>query len=419
MRTEFAVAFSVAVATAALGALPSVAGAQELRVGAGERHATIAAALAVAEPGTRIVVGPGTYAEAPIEVTKRVELVGEGYPVLDGEGKHEIMVVTASNVTVRGFVFRGAGSSFVADNAALRFEAVRGCVAADNRLEENFFGIYLARSDDCMVSGNDIAASGRREATSGNGIHLWNTNRITITDNRVRGHRDGIYLEYANETQIAGNLSEDNLRYGLHFMFSHDSRYVGNTFRRNGAGAAVMYSRRVEMVGNRFEHNWGPASYGLLLKEINDSEIRENDFVRNTIAIYSEGSGRIDIERNRFLRNGWAVRIMSNSRENRFSANDFVDNSFDVTTDSRRNANVFDGNYWSRYEGYDLTGDGYGDVPHRPVRLFSLIVQRNPATLVLLRSIFVDLLDRAERVMPVLTPETLVDARPLMKEVRS
>jgi nitrous oxidase accessory protein len=59
-----------------------------------------------------------------------------------------------------------------------------------------------------------------------------------------------------------------------------------------------------------------------------------------------------------------------------------------------------------------------GDVPHRPVRLFALLVQRTPAALVLLRSVFVDVLEVAERVAPVLTPQTLIDENPMMREIR-
>ena len=44
-----------------------------------------------------------------------------------------------------------------------------------------------------------------------------------------------------------------------------------------------------------------------------------------------------------------------------------------------------------------------------------MLVQRYEPALILLRSFFVDLLDAAERVLPVLTPETLVDERPLMR----
>lgn len=43
------------------------------------------------------------------------------------------------------------------------------------------------------------------------------------------------------------------------------------------------------------------------------------------------------------------------------------------------------------------------------------MVEQTPAALILLRSPVVDLLDFAERMMPMLTPETLVDERPLMK----
>ncbi len=53
-------------------------------------------------------------------------------------------------------------------------------------------------------------------------------------------------------------------------------------------------------------------------------------------------------------------------------------------------------------------------MPFHPVRLFSLLVAQHEEALILLRSFFVDLLDAAERVMPVLTPETLQDDQPLM-----
>ena len=76
---------------------------------------------------------------------------------------------------------------------------------------------------------------------------------------------------------------------------------------------------------------------------------------------------------------------------------------------------MFSGNYWDRYKGYDLDRDGIGDVPFRPVRLFSVIVEKYEASLVLLHSILVDALDTAERIVPALTPDELIDSAPLMK----
>jgi nitrous oxidase accessory protein len=390
---------------------------RELVVGAGREYRRIGDALRAAADGDRIRITAGTYAEGPLVVTRSVALIGQGWPVLDGEGRHTVLAVEADGVEVRGLVLRGSGVSYTADHAALRIEGGRGCLIAGNRFEENFFGIYLAKARECVVTGNTLVASGTREAASGNGIHLWNAEQTRIEGNTIRGHRDGIYLEHSRDAVIQRNVSEDNLRYGLHFMFSHRTVYEANEFRRNGAGVAVMYSRDVKVLRNRFEDNHGATSYGLLAKEITDSRIEGNIFRRNTTGLLSDGSGKVEVVGNEFRGNGWAVRLMASSQDNRFADNNFIDNTFDVTTNSRRNFNTFVGNYWSRYDGWDLAGDGFGDVPHRPVRLFALIVERTPAALVLVRSVFVDLLDVAERVLPVLTPETLTDEKPRMREV--
>jgi nitrous oxidase accessory protein len=417
LQTLATMVTALLIAVILLLAAPRAA-AQEVVVGPGEPIQRIADAIAIAPEGATIRVLPGHYRETPIRIDRRVTLVGDGFPTLDGEGDRTVVEIAADGVALRGFVIRGAGVSHVRENAGVHIGQVSDCVVSGNRLEENFFGIYLARAGGCEISGNTVRASGTRESTSGNGIHLWNANGNRIQGNRISGHRDGVYLEFASGTVLDGNISEDNLRYGLHFMFSDDTEYRGNTFRRNGAGVAVMYSRRVRMVENTFEDNWGAASYGLLLKEIGESEVIGNRFHRNTVGIYAEGSSHVEVRGNGFTRNGWAVRMRSNTRENRFTDNNFIDNLFEVTTDTRQNRNTFAGNFWSRYSGYDLTGDGFGDVPHRPVRLFSVIVERNPAAMVLLRTVFVDLLDIVERVIPVLTPTTLVDDTPRIREVR-
>jgi nitrous oxidase accessory protein len=166
---------------------------------------------------------------------------------------------------------------------------------------------------------------------------------------------------------------------------------------------------------NLFEDNWGAAAYGLLLKDIADSDIWGNRFRRNTTGIFAEGANRVSVTRNRFERNGWALRIMANSMGVVFAQNTFVANTFEVTTNGTRSFNAFLENYWSEYRGYDLGRDGIGDVPHRPVKLFALLVERYPPALILLRSPFLELLDLAERVLPILTPRVLADHRPLMR----
>ena len=201
-------------------------------------------------------------------------------------------------------------------------------------------------------------------------------------------------------------------------MFSNDDLYQDNTFENNGAGVAVMFSKKIKMYNNTFKKNWGSASFGMLLKEINDSEIIGNTFEENTVGISIEGSNRIDYKQNDFVNNGWALKVRGACYGNVFAANNFLYNSFDVSYNSKLNDNSFSGNYWSNYTGYDLDKNGIGDVPYRPVKLFSYIVNRTPETIVLLRSLFMDIIDFSEKVSPVFTPDNLRDNSPLMKKLQ-
>lgn len=396
-----------------LATVPALTAQQTITVRAGGPVATIAAALAQATDGDRVVITAGTWVlDGPLAITHRIDIAGEGMPVLQGAGGHELVRVTADGVRLRGLVFRNVRTSFIDDLAAVRFIGVTGCTVEDSRFEDTFFGVYLEKSVGCRVTGNHFTGGGTSETGSGNAIHLWNSSRALIAGNEITRHRDGIYLEFARGVEVSGNVSEANFRYGLHFMFSDSCAYQDNRFRANQAGIAVMYSKHVDMTGNAFEDTWGAGAYGLLLKEITDGRLEGNRFSGNSSALLLDGASRLLIRDNAFDRNGWAIKLMADAEGNSFEGNTFTGNSFDVATNSRSSTSTFDANYWDHYRGYDLDRDGYGDVPYAPVRLFSMIVQQNEPALILMRSFLVDLLEAAERVMPVLTPATLVDRRP-------
>lgn len=378
---------------------------------------SIGEAVRRTEPGGRVVVRPGVYREPTIVVDRPVTIEGEGYPVIDGEGERQLFTVTADRVRITGLALRDVGTSYVEDRAAIRVEEAADCEVDHNRIDGGFFAIYLARTDGCRITGNVIRGSGTRETDSGNGIHAWYSRNVEIAGNRVHGHRDGIYLEFVENARASRNEITRNIRYGLHFMYSDGGRYEKNRFADNGAGVAVMYTDDIVMAGNRFENNRGGASFGLLLKDIADSQITGNVFRDNSVALYAEGFDHTTVERNLFVRNGRAIRLLSNSTGSVFRRNDFVGNTFDVTTNSRRVRSTFSGNHWDEYHGYDRDGDGVGDVAHRPVRLFALVVERAPVTTILLRSFFATLLDWTEYVLPSVTPRNLVDPAPAMRPV--
>ncbi len=368
-----------------------------------------------AQPGDTLLIKSGYFKEGNIIVNKSLVLIGQGLPVIDGENKYENFTLTAPFVTLQGLKIINTGISDVNDISAITGESVKNLRIIDNIIEDAFFGIHLKGSTNSLISGNKLKARNQRDAQSGNGIHLWKCDSIRIINNTVEGHRDGIYFEFVTHSVIQGNVSHHNLRYGLHFMFSHNDEYRNNTFKDNGAGVAVMFSKKVKMFNNLFMENWGSSAYGLLLKEISDCIIENNRFYKNTVGIYLEGVNRGTFANNQFRENGWAVKLQASSIENVFEKNNFVGNTFDLSTNGSLTANRLDANYWDKYDGYDMGHDGIGDIPFHPVSVYSMIVEKMPTAVMLWRSFLVFMLDRAEKLVPVIIPENLRDDHPQMK----
>lgn len=374
-------------------------------------------AIQQARPYDTILVHHGIYPEFNIVIDKPLYILGMGQPVIDGENRGEIIQILSDSVTLDGITIRNVETSYTKDHAAIRIIQSRDFLLQNLLVEDFFFGIYLQKSNNGTIRNNQLRGNGINEFGSGNGIHLWYAQHVLIENNEIQGARDGIYFEFADSSIIRNNYSHHNIRYGLHFMFSNHDVYEHNTFEQNGAGVAVMFSKNIDMISNTFTQNWGPSSYGLLLKEIYDANIQGNKFIKNTIGIQVEGSNRINYTENDFAENGWALKIRGAIYSNTFTQNNFLHNSFDLSYNSKLHDNVFVSNYWSKYTGYDLDRDGIGDVPYRPVNLFSYIVNRIPESIILLRSLFMDLVDFSEKVSPAFTPDHLVDPSPLMKKV--
>jgi nitrous oxidase accessory protein len=268
------------------------------------------------------------------------------------------------------------------------------------------------------VKNNKIIAFGKEEQEIGNGIHCWKSDSLQIIANNISGNRDGIYFEFVTHSVIWRNISFDNIRYGLHFMFSNDDAYFTNYFRNNGAGVAVMFTKNVVMMNNTFEENWGDAAYGILLKEISDCFMGGNKFIKNTSAIFMDGTNRMRVEKNEFKANGWGMKIQANCIENIIEYNNFIGNTFDISTNGTLTLNTFNENYWDKYEGYDLNKDKIGDVPYHPLSLYSVIVETNPPAMLLYRSFIVSLLDKSEKIIPSLTPDNFIDLKPRMQSLK-
>lgn len=405
---------SLIVKIGLLLAMPLPLWAHTIIVAPGTKVATLKQAVNLAKNGDTIRVEKGTYISLNTIVDKELTILGQNQPILDARYQEEVLTITSSHVKLDGFIIQNSKTGSMRDFAGIRLSNVEFVTISNNTLVNNFFGIYLSNCKHIQVLHNHVTGSNNIE-NSGNGIHLWKCKEVLLNGNYVTRHRDGIYFEFAKKCLIENNFSEKNIRYGLHFMFSDDDTYRQNTFKNNGSGVSVMYTRRIAMLDNTFIENWGSSIYGVLLKEITDARIEGNHFIRNTTGIYMENSDRIMITHNDFISNGWAMRVLASCNKDHFTQNNYKGNSFDVTTNGTLKEIYFNDNYWDKYEGYDLNKDGTGDIPYRPISLYAQIIEQNPQSVMLMRSFIVNLIDKVERAIPSITPESVKDEKPRMK----
>ncbi|HRP68676.1 MAG TPA: nitrous oxide reductase family maturation protein NosD [Turneriella sp.] len=278
------------------------------------------------------------------------------------------------------------------------------------------YGIYLARSHNCFIEENISHGNAQNEILGGNGIHLWYSDDNTIRQNVLKGHRDGIYFEFSQNLHVEKNVATENIRYGLHFMFCHNSIITENRYFMNATGVALMYSKNLNLTANEFSDSRGPSMQGILLKDITDSTVQKNKIAHNTTGLLADNSSRNKIQQNTFVMNGRALEVFGNAQDNRFENNSFLQNIFDVAVNSKENTNTYEKNYWDKYKGYDLNHDGIGDVSFHPVQIFSFWVSKYPELSILAGSSMIYFLEIIERAFPVLTPTSLRDMRPLMQK---
>ena len=372
------------------------------------------ARIDAAQPGDRIEVLAGTY-EGDLLIDRPLVLVGVGRPRLAGSGTGSVIRVRAADVTIDGFDIDGRrGGDLGRDTSGIHVAAPRVTIR-NVGVRNALFGIYLREADDAVIERSRIdGIPGLPPGESGSGIHVWNSRRFLLDDIDIVGTRDGIYMQSSSEGIVRRTRARD-LRYGLHYMFSDDNLFEDNTFERGDAGTALMYSRRITFRRNRFVHNRGFASVGLLLKDCDDVVAEDNLIADNARGIFLEGSYRNQFRRNVVALSDTALVIYDSSGQNVIEGNSFVGNLTPLTLSGRRTDTRIEGNYWSDHGQPDLDGDGIADRPYRLSNLFDHVRGNLTAADLFSHGIAVAALGAAERAFPVLDPIPVIDPRPLMR----
>jgi nitrous oxidase accessory protein len=384
---------------------------------------SISEALEKVSPGDVIEAHPDIYNGNLAIKTPCITVRGIDFPVIQGEKTGNAVTVTAPNVTITGFVVRGGGREPLSDDAGIKLIKVKECVVTDNRLEDNLHGIYLNGSEKCVVSRNTIRGRAYDyQEDRGNGIHLHDSPFNRVEHNDISETRDGVYISFSNNCALDYNKVYKT-RYGLHYMYSHDNSFSYNTLIDNVAGAAVMYARNMKFNGNVSAHNRSARAYGILWQDVRHSECFDNLIFDNTIGLYLDHAGFSKIYRNGIISNDVAITVLENSEDNYIYSNNFVNNLSALRLRGRaqkghNNLFYYDqkGNYWSDYRGYDLDGDGVGDVSFKLQGVWDYLEAEYPEFRLFFFSPLTTGLDMAERAFPIIeTAVTAEDKFPLLR----
>ena len=378
--------------------------------------------------GDRIVLQAGTY-RGNFLIRQSITLAGEPGAVIDGNGVNDALRVQAPDVVIRNLNIINWGDDLTAQNAGIFVEgAGHNSLIESNTLKGNAFGIWLDRVQGGRVIGNRVEGNpALRSADRGNGIHLSLVRGVEVRDNEAWHTRDGLYIISSENNRLINNRVHD-LRFGIHYMYSHNNEVIGNRSWRNRTGYALMSSRGLKILGNTSEED---GNYGILMNFITYSEIRDNRIQRiradgeniegaegKALFVYNSAYNRIS--GNLFADSDLGIHLTAGSEGNRVFENAFVSNRTQVKYVATRAQewSVGDalprGNYWSDYLGWDMNGDGLGDVAYEPNDNMDRLLWKYPSSRLLINSPAVVVLRWVQQQFPVFRAPGVTDSYPLM-----
>ena len=375
-----------------------------------------------APAGSTLKPPPGTYS-GPVLVNKPLVIDGGGQVTIDGGGQGTVFVLETNSSTLRGLHLKNSGASHNSDDACLNVRGSHNTIEA-LVISDCLFGIDLKQSNENLVRGNKISSKPLSLGLRGDGLRLWYSMNNRIENNEVIDSRDMV-VWYSN-----GNVFRDNLgrrsRYSLHFMFAKDNEVVGNRFYDNAVGVYLMYTERVHVRNNVISHATGATGMGIGFKEASDSVIEGNEIIYCAVGIGSdlspfEPDSKIHFRNNRIAYNGIGIMFTSELGGNVATDNVFEGNLTHVMQAGRgaSNLNVWRGNYWDDYQGFDRNDDNVGDTPYELFAFADRIWMEIPQARFFKTSPALEALDFLERLAPFSTPDLMLrDESPRFKKTK-
>lgn len=378
------------------------------------------AALVADEAGPReIELLPRVY-RGDLVVTRSVALRGARGAVLEGSGASTVVAIRAKDVTLENVLIRHSGRKHTAEDSGVKATGERVRIN-DVAIEDTLFGVSFEACKHCVVERVHVVGLGDDAELRGDGVKLWEAHDSVVRGCLIEHARD-LVVWYTRRATLEDDVVIGG-RYGAHFMYAHDSVVRRSYFEQNVVGVFSMYSARLRVEDNVLAGSRGAAGMGLGFKDSDAVEVRGNWLVANTVGTYLDNTPRtiaepVTFDDNLIALNDVAMRLNTSEAGLVFRHNDFHQNAVVIEVDGGSDAmNVsMRGNHYSDYEGYDLDGDGVGDVAYEVKALSSELTEARPALKFFHGTAAMGLIDVVARAMPVLASHRLlVDPAPLAR----
>ena len=141
-----------------------------------------------------------------------------------------------------------------------------------------------------VSNANNVAITGFTATGSLlSGIYLYNSNNVTIRDNKIVKNANGIILYGSSNNTVAGNSADLNEKYGIYLdSSSRNSLGKNSTSSNNDNGIFLSSSSYNNLTDNSVNHNtWN----GIILWDSSNNTLKDNRVWRNRFGIVISGGG--------------------------------------------------------------------------------------------------------------------------------
>ena len=323
-----------------------------------------------AQAGSLLELPAGVY-KGNIIINKPLIIDGKNQKaIIEGDGNDTVIRINSSQVTLKNLTIRHSGQEHERIDAGIALKKVGHVKILNCRLLDVLFGIDVQQSDHCTLAKNYITSKPFSLGLRGDAIRLWYSNDNILRKNRIIKSRD--FVIWFSHGNLIENNYDEYCRYSLHFMYAGKNIVKNNTFKHNSVGIFFMYSQDTIATGNVIEASIGTTGLGIGMKNASNFTIKNNTIIYCARGLYIDRSpfqpDTVNhIEGNRLLYNSEAVHFHSLSLANIFKNNIIKGNIENVINDSyntKVTKNIWDGNYWDDYQGFDKDHNGIGDTPH-------------------------------------------------------